>query len=452
MSAPFFSVGSMPATPVPAASVSANSITSTPASAAPEPSAFESAPSTPGALDGLVVLDLAGPLGNYSGKLMADMGARVILVEPIGGAPTRTAAPFDHRVQGERASLTFHYQNTNKQSIAIDLDSPAGRSVFEALVRRSALLIESEQPDALRARGLDYPHLRNLNPALVMTSITAFGQTGPFAHWRATDLTAMGMGGMLYLAGYVDSAPMVACGEQAIGAAHVFSAVASLAALHDAEVSGTGQHIDVSMQECVVMGMENAVQFYDLEGTIRKRNAGTQRLAGTGVFACADGYIYLMAGGIGSNRFWTVTAQWLIEAGVAGADQFLEPRWHDQAFLASDEAKAVFGQVFTPFVSTRSKAQLQADGRARRIPIAPISDAADIARDAQRAHRGFFVDAPLSDGTVLRMPGAPYRLSRTPWRLRHAAPGKGDQTQAILAWAGIDALRREELTRTGVVA
>jgi len=403
------------------------------------------------ALQGITVLDVAGPLGNYCGKLFADLGARVILVEPLDGAPTRHVAPSIAERTDLDASLTFQYQNTNKESIALDLDGEAGQEVFRRLASRCSLVIESEQPGTMARRGLDFARLRQRNPALTMTSITAFGQSGPFSHWLATDLTAMGMGGMLYLAGYPDTAPMVACGEQAVGAANLFSAVSSMAAIYDAEASGTGQHVDVSMQECVVMGMENAVQFYDLEETIRKRNAGTQRLAGTGVFECADGYIYLMAGGIGSNRFWAVTTEWLIDEGVAGAQQFREARWNDQSFLASDEAKGIFGQVFSPFALALTKEQLHAKGRERRIPIAPICDARDIARSPQREYRGFFVSIADAEGTVLRMPGAPYQLSATPWRLARRAPRLGEHTEAILAEAGFDKAEQQILKQQGAV-
>lgn len=403
------------------------------------------------ALAGITALDVAGPLGNYCGKLFADMGARVILVEPTGGAPTRHVAPRIAGRDDEDASLTFQYQNTNKESIALDLDSEAGQQVFRRLADRCHLVIESEQPGTMARRGLDFARLSASNASLTMTSITAFGQSGPFAHWLATDLTAMGMGGMLYLAGYPDTAPMVACGEQAVGAANVFSAVASMAAVYDAEASGTGQHVDVSMQECVVLGMENAVQFFDLEGTIRKRNAGTQRLAGTGVFECADGYIYMMAGGVGSNRFWATTTEWLIEEGVAGAQQFKDACWTDQAFLAGDEAKAIFDRIFTPFARALTKEALHAKGRARRIPLAPICDASDIAQNPQRAHRGYFVDVTDAHGTRLRMPGAPYRLSATPWQLRAPAPRLGQHTQAILAWGGYTPEQQCELKRQGAV-
>ncbi|MGN6660922.1 MAG: CoA transferase, partial [Achromobacter mucicolens] len=177
--------------------------------------------STPNAaaLAGITVLDVAGPLGNYCGKLFSDLGARVILVEPPEGAPTRHLAP---RVSGRDdpdSSLTFQYQNTNKESIALDLDSAAGQEVFRKLASQATLVIESEQPGVMARRGLGFAQLNKINPSLTLTSITAFGQSGPFSHWLATDLTAMGMGGMMYLAGYPDTAPMVACGEQAVGAA-----------------------------------------------------------------------------------------------------------------------------------------------------------------------------------------------------------------------------------------
>lgn len=374
------------------------------------------------ALEGITVIDLAGPLGNYCGKLYADMGADVILVEPPGGAATRHLGPY---IQGDaslEASLRFQYENTNKRSIVLDLDQASDRETFLQLARRAHIVIESDAPGVMQRRGLGYEALREANPAIVLTSITPFGQEGPYADWLATDLTAMAMGGMMYLAGYPDTAPMVACGEQAVAAANLFAAVASLAACYAAEASGQGQHVDVSMQECVVMGLENAVQFYDLEGTIRKRNAGTQRLAGTGAFPCRDGYVYLMAGGIGSNRFWGITTEWLISEGLQGAMQFREPCWSDQAFLATDEAKHRFHEVFAPFALKYTKAELQAKGRQQRIPIAPICDAGDIARDPQREHRGYFVEVTQPGGTVLRMPGAPYRMGATPWRLERGAP------------------------------
>src|SRR5690554_2253015 len=186
----------------------------------------------PGALEGIIVLDLAGALGNYCGKLFADMGADVILIEPPEGAPTRHTGPYVENGTLPEASLRYQYENTNKRSVVLNLEQAGDRDIFLQLAGRAALMIESEAPGVMARRGLSYATLRAANPALTLTSISPFGQDGPYAEWLATDLTAMAMGGMMYLAGYPDAEPMVACGEQAIGASNLFAAVASLAAVN----------------------------------------------------------------------------------------------------------------------------------------------------------------------------------------------------------------------------
>ncbi|NYT36401.1 CoA transferase [Allopusillimonas soli] len=387
------------------------------------------------ALDGLTVLDVAGPWGGYCGKLFADMGAEVILIEPPAGAATRHDEPYIHGASGRENSLVFQYQNTNKKSVVLDLNSESGQAALRKLSRKAHLLIESEAPGVMAERGLSYEDLQSDAPQLVMVSMTAFGQKGPYAQWQGNDIVAMAMGGMLYLAGYTDTSPMVAFGEQAVGAVNVFGAVAAMAAVFEAEESGRGQHIDVSAQECVVMGMENAVQFYDLEGTVRQRNAGEQRLAGTGVFPCDDGYVYLMAGGVGGNRFWPDTARWLIDEGVPGATSLTDACWLDTKFLSSKEAKDRFAEIFIPFALKHTKAALQSKGRERRIPIAPINDTSEL-DTAQRQHRRYFVETASSAGVRLRMPGAPYMLSETPWALHHAAPVLGQHTEEVFLAQG----------------
>lgn len=412
-------------------------------------------PCTSSSLAGIRVLDLSGALGNYCGKLFADLGADVILVEPLSGTATRAMEPRIDKRNDTDASLVFQYHNTNKRSIAIDLDRPEGCNLLRALAEGAHLLIENERPGAMEARGLGYAALRRIAPRLVMTSITPFGQDGPYAQWKAEDIVGLATGGMLCLGGYPDTAPMAAFGYQAFAAANLFAAVASMAAVYEAEASRSGQHVDVSMQECVVMGMENAVQFFDLEGTIRKRNAGQQRQAGTGVFACKDGYVYLMAGGVGANRFWGATVRWLIDEGVEGAEMLGDSCWTDQDFLATDEAKAIFTHVFSRFAMKETKRALYERGQARRIPIAPVNDTADILNSGQLRERGFFVPVALpGDGgeeVACQMPGAPYRLGATPWKLARRAPRLGEHTAEILAELGIGAQRQAELQQRGVV-
>jgi benzylsuccinate CoA-transferase BbsE subunit len=387
-----------------------------------------------GALSGLRILDMAGPIGNYCGRMFVGLGADVILVEKPEGGALRRLPPFIDDVPGTERSLPFAYTNAGKRSIVLDLDDPSGQETFRRLSETCHLIVESERPGYFEERSLDYASLSRSNPRLVQSSITAFGKEGPYAEFLAEDLVGLAMGGLLYLAGYPDTAPMAAFGRQAYSAASMFGAVASLLSVYAAEQTGVGEEVDVSMQECVSMGLETAVQFYDLERTVRKRYAGKQRNAGTGLFRCKDGYVLFMAGGVGGHRFWKMSTEWLIAQGVAGAEQFREPKWQTHEYINTDEAKEIFETVFHPFAMSRTKMELYEEAQAAHLPIAPLSTVADLIDNPQLRQRRFFVEMThhLVDHPFLA-PGAPYRLSKTPWSIEGQAPLLGEHTAEILA-------------------
>jgi len=417
---------------------------------------MQPSPTASGPLQGIRVLDLTHSSEQYCGKLFAQLGADVLLIEPVGGCALRREGPYlDDRPHLER-SLAFAYFNQGKRGVALDLDRAEGQELFRKLLREADLVIESERPGRMRQRGLDAAALEALQPAVVTTSITPFGQEGPYAQYEAGDLVALAFGGLLSLGGYPGLAPTAPYGNQAVLAAAQFAAVASLIALLDVEgqsAPARGQHVDVSVQESVAMALENAVQFVELENTVRQRNGGQQRQGGTGVFPCEDGMVYLMAGGVASNKFWTTTTQWLVEGGAPGAEQLREPRWSDPTFLQTDEAKRIFAEVFLPYASTRTKAQLYAEGQGRRIPICPVSTTADLLQNRQLAFRGFFEETqhPHS-GRTLTVPGAPYRFTATPWTLGRPAPRLGEHTGEVLSRLGIDSQQQAVLIREGVIA
>jgi benzylsuccinate CoA-transferase BbsE subunit len=390
-------------------------------------------------LDGLVVLDLSGPLGNYCGKLFGDLGADVILVEPPEGTALRREAPFVDDVADENGSLGFLYANTSKRSIVLDLEgSERDRDRLIGLAARADLVIETRKPGAMAALGLGYAELAAVNPQLVVTSITPFGQTGPYAQYEAEDIVGMALGGLLYLGGYPDTPPITTYGNQAYAAANLYGATASMMAVLAAETSGRGEHIDVSMQECVVMALETAAQFYDLEGSVKKRWGGQQRHAGTGIFPCKDGYIYFMAGGVGGNRFWRLSCDWFEEAGVEGSAQFREERWFTHEFLGTKEAKQIFADVFGPFAARYTMAELYRIGQDKHVPIAPVSTPADLLVDPQLNHRGFFAEMRHDRRPEpFLVPGAPYQFSATPWRMSRPAPRLGEHTDEVLRDFGL---------------
>jgi crotonobetainyl-CoA:carnitine CoA-transferase CaiB-like acyl-CoA transferase len=406
-----------------------------------------------GALAGLRVIDMSGMAGQYCGKMFADLGADVVLVEPPGGSRTRREGPFLSAQPHQESSLGFSYFNTGKRSIVLNLDDPAGQIILRKLIGSHDLLIESEQPGVMARRGLDYQSLATEFPAIVVTSITPFGQNGPYAHYEAEDLIMLALGGLLSLGGYPDTEPVAAYGNQAYLAAAQFAAVASLMALFAAESqkTPTGHHIDVSIQECVVLGLENAVQFFDLEQVVRQREGGQQKLAGMGLFPCADGYVYLMAGGIASSSFWENTVCWLEEEGVPAAE-LREPRWTDHDYLKTDDAKSRFAQLFAPFARVHTKHYLYSNGQVRRIPICPVNTPKDIVENQQLLYRDFFAQTRHTfSGQRLTIPGAPYHLSRTPWRLSRPSPMLGQHSCEILNELGFPPIAQVALFKSGAI-
>jgi benzylsuccinate CoA-transferase BbsE subunit len=160
-----------------------------------------------------------------------------------------------------------------------------------------------------------------------------------------------------------------------------------------------------------------------------------------------------MAGGIASNRFWSATTEWLVEAGAPGAEQLRAACWNEQKYLQSDEAKRIFAGVFLPYAARETKAALYAEGQRRRIPICPVSTPADLLENRQLAYRGFFRQTPHPHtGRTLTVPGAPFGLGATPWQVGRPAPRLGEHSSEVLHAAGYDAKALEVLLREGAIA
>jgi benzylsuccinate CoA-transferase BbsE subunit len=305
----------------------------------------------------------------------------------------------------------------------------------------------------MESHGLGYEDLAKTRPQLVVASITPFGQTGPYAQMSATDLVGLALGGLLHMGGYRDAAPTQAHGDQAFKCAAMYGAVAAMLAVTEAELTGHGQHVDISMQESVTLALENAAQTYDLEGVIRQRPLGDQRFAGYGLFECKDGYIYLGSRGIGNSPAWSRSMQWFKDEGMEGAERMLGPEWSDLDYLKSDEAREVFGKLFMDWSRQHTKAWLYSEGQKRGIPLAPVSTPADLLANPQLQARGHFVPFthPLLKQAAL-MPGAPYVMSLTPWKVRRPAPLLGEHTIEVLGEIGIAKDEVSRLVCAGVAA
>jgi len=404
------------------------------------------------ALSGIRVLDLADNAVAYASRLLADLGADVIRIEPPHRNTMRRAAPLAAS-EDEAASCAHAFWNANKKAITLDLGCADGRRLFGDLVAKSDVVIETFAPGTLSSWGIGYETMRNRNPGIILVSVTPYGQTGPCAKFRATDLTLLAAGGLLSLGGYPEIGPVAVAGEQGYLAAAIFGAVATLKALLEREGTNHGQWLDVSGQECIAFALEDAIPEWYLNGSIRQRTGDQAREAGTGVYPCRDGYISMVAGRLGTAKAFKTLVQWIAESGTPDGNALLDERWQDFKFRQSPEGIARFAEIFGVFCASRSKQELYREGQARQIAIAPVNSVADIVDDPQLRANGYFQS--LYDDALDRdvtLPGPPYRLARTPATLRSAAPAKGRHNRAVY----VDELGLSEgdlcaLTSAGVV-
>lgn len=386
--------------------------------------------SAPAALDGVRVVDLGDELAAYASRLLADLGAEVIRVEPPTGARTRQAAPVVER-PADAVSAFDAFVNAGKRSVVIDTETPSGLAELRELLATADLVIESPAP-VLAELGVDDDELRRLRPGIGHVVVTPFGLDHP-APWDETDdLVLMAAGGLLHLGGYPDLGPVVAYGGLSRFAASIFGAVAALAALLEAEEGGAGATYDVSAQECVAQALEDSTVTYALTGRVRERQGDRPREAGSGVYPCRDGYVSMIAGRLGTARAWTNLVAWVNEGSSPGAEELLEPRWAEFDFRQSPKAIDRFGEIFGAFTASRSKQELYREAQARMIALSPVTTVDDVLADAQLASREFFAEVIHADGAVLRFPRAPYRLSVTPPSDPRPAPALGEATLEVL--------------------
>lgn len=374
-----------------------------------------------GALTGTTVLEIGGSQTLYAGKLLADQGADVLLVEPLEGHESRRIPPFAPDASGDVTSISFAYFNGNKRSAALPLMEPPGLGAFPRLIDGADVILAGGRPSDITRLGITPT---SLPERTVVTTITPFGWTGPYAEWLADDLTLSALGGLLNMGGYHDGRPLKVPGLQSYVAAGIFGAIGTVAALIEKETTGAGQHVDVSVHESVTMALENAAQFYDFEGTVRRRHGGSQVQAARGAYRCRDGYVYLMAGVRAEAKFWRKLLQWLDEESVPGRGVLSGEKWLQRDYVESEEAKELFHEVFSAFCAEKTQTELYTGARSRAIPLAPINDLTAVLDSEQLAAREFLRRVPREDwphGPVTA-PGAPYRMSATPWDGSYSPP------------------------------
>ena len=375
------------------------------------------------ALRGVRVLDLADVSGAYCGKLLGDMGADVIKVEPPGGEPVRHIGPFLGGKADRNRSFFFWHYNTSKRSVTLDLQTAGDRERFARLAESADLIIETQAPGTLDSLGIGYAALAARNARLTMVSITPFGQTGPYRDYRASDLVAQALGGMVYVNGFADEPPLQGLGLQAYHSASTYAAIGAMLALVARERTGRGQWVDVSLQECVAACVEHASSFFHQNSTIAERQGSLHWTRYFRVGRCADGHV--MHCTLGD---WTSLIEWVKAEGKA--QDLADPLWDD--FNHRRDHCAHLFDVLDAWARHYQVADLVEGAQLRRIPYAPVLAPETLPQNPQLVDRGFFVPVRHEerDATVT-YPGAPYVFSATPWRIDRRPPMVGEHNEEV---------------------
>ena len=356
------------------------------------------------ALDGVNVLDLSDSIGGaYCTKLLADLGAEVLLVErPGSGHPLRYTGPYAGTHDIESSGM-FLYYGANKRSIACDLGSEAGRDRVLGLASSADILVESFQPGYLDSIGLGYEALSDQNRALVFTSVTHFGQTGPNRHWKCDEITDYAMGGYMYFGGHAEREPLMMNNNQPMLHAGAQAAIASLAALRWARRTGEGQHVDVASVEAMLSAHAWTSTSWTHEGVVLRRTEPD-------CIPCKDGWVWFFP------FRWDPTFFILIER----PDLIDHEDFADRQSWSDNRDKLV--ALLTEWCADRTKDEIFRAGQELRVPVTPVNDAADLLGSSQLQYRQWFqrIQHHVAGRTV--MPGFPYMHSKTPAKIRRPAP------------------------------
>jgi crotonobetainyl-CoA:carnitine CoA-transferase CaiB-like acyl-CoA transferase len=376
-------------------------------------------------LDGVVVVDMVGAKLELTGRLLADMGADVIRVEPPQGAVSRLRPPF-----ADNGVSVFHaVRNTGKRSVTADLADSADREFLGQLLATADILIEDDQ-EALRRAGLGAQALLDRNPRLVVLSVSDFGLTGPYASYTATDPVQLAVATQLSRSGIPGREPLLPPGRISHEASAFQAVWAGLVGYYHRLKTGLGDHLDQSIFEATLQVMDPPL------GTIGTASAATQGAAsGTApdpdrgrpasnmypIFKCADGYVRLV---ILSPRQWLSMWDWL-----GRPERFADRKYYGHAGRYADRAELY--PLYEELFRDRLKSEVTLEGQSRGIPLAPVASIADVLCEPHYEARGTFVEAEIADGVTARIPSGFFEVDGDRIGYRRRAPRLGEDNEAV---------------------
>ncbi len=375
------------------------------------------------ALEGINVLDLTHHVaGPYCAKLMADFGAKVTKIErPRSGDPARSMPPFAGDDPHLDKSLPFLYLNSNKRSITLNLKTDAGRGLLHRMAESADIVVENFRPRSLPAMGITYESLSQNNPALVMVSISNFGQTGPYRDYEATDIVAYALGGIQYIFGSNEREPLKHAFNQAQYKAGTNAASAALIAMYHRMMTGEGQWVDVSIQESIATGLRDTTLAYAYTGAVKWRQPREAGEIPRSPVATSDGHVVPIAFG-GPN--WDTIVEFLGSEELAD-EKFATP---ELRVRNSTELDRIVSETF----AAREKFDLfYRANRVRGLIYGVVQDASELRENPQYIHRDYFREISHPAAGVADMPGPPLNMEGTPWSLNSPAPTLGQHNREV---------------------
>lgn len=389
-------------------------------------------------LEGLRVLDLTDEKGMLCGRMLADLGAEVVKIEKPMGDPSRQIGPFYHNVPHPERSLYWFAYNLNKKGITLDIETLDGQDLFKKLVAKADVVVESFPVSYLKKIGLDYRVLSEINPQVCMASITPFGQTGPYNHYKGSDIVGMAMSGYLHLCGDPDRPPLRIGVPQANFHGASEAAAAIMVALFYRDQSGKGQFIDVSIQQSMVSTTLQAIPFWQLANTNLERSGDFRVGLSSGArsrqtWPCKDGAInFVLYGGTAGSSINTNLVKWMTEENMVN-DYLMKidfPNW-DVFKITQEEMDKVEEPIYKFFMN-HTKDELQREGAKKKVPIVPVSSVSEVVNSEQLKAREFWIGVEHPElGETIRYPGFAMKLSQAPCQVRYRAPLIGEHNLEI---------------------
>ena len=405
--------------------------------------------SNSGALSELTVLDLSQHVaGAYTGKLLAAFGAEVIKVEPPGeGDVARKVGPFPDNEVDPEASALYLYLNTGKQGLTLDISSDEGASVLKELVAQADVLVENFVPGTMESMDLDYSTLSAINPRLVMASISNFGQTGPYRNYRADTMVEMALSGQMYVNGHPDREPLSSTGYQPSYQAALYAYSGIVAALLARDRDGTGQHVDISIQEAMASEHQFTLNGFTATGRIRMR-AGNRygSVHPTTILPCkaSNGKPGLVSLGISDPTQYVLFLQLLDMSELLD-----DPRFANPTLCANNHEE--FNALINPWFMEHTAEEIVHALQDNRIPAAFVNEVNEVLEDPQYEYRGFWKEIDHPTAGTNRYAGLPYHLTEAP-PVYERANLLGEHTDEVLTGKlGYDADRLAKLREGGVI-